>query len=383
MADFTAGNVLTAAQLDTAFNTFTINDETGTTYTLGAADAGEMVSIANNSGGTVTIPLNATVPFETGTHVSILNAGTAGTYTVAATGGVTLNGSVTSLAPGEALTAIKTATNTWRTLAGGLGKASVSATTGSPSVDSSTRPGKTIYTFTGSGSITVSKAGTAEILVAGGGGAGGGRSNGYCGGGGAGGVLIDLGAYLAAGTLTVTVGAGGAASADNRGRAGNTSSVGSYFSTGGGGGGGTSGAWLTVGGVGGSGGGGQGSTAEQSAGGAGTTGLGYAGGNSGSTTSGGGGGGASAAAGNSSGTTGSAGGAGVASTITGASVTYGGGGGGAGSGVNGAGGAGGGGAAGATGTAGTANTGGGGGGIAFTSNSPGAGGSGVVIIVIG
>ena len=53
--------------------------------------------------------------------------------------------------------------------AGGIGKATVTATTGSPSVDSSTRAGKTIYNFTGSGSITVGTAGTCEVLIIGGG----------------------------------------------------------------------------------------------------------------------------------------------------------------------------------------------------------------------
>ena len=57
--------------------------------------------------------------------------------------------------------------------AGGLGKATVTGTTGSPSVDTTTRAGKTIYNFTGSGSITVGTAGTCEVFVLGGGGGGG------------------------------------------------------------------------------------------------------------------------------------------------------------------------------------------------------------------
>ena len=55
---------------------------------------------------------------------------------------------------------------------GGIGKATVTATTGSPTIDSASRAGKTIYKFTGSGSITVGTAGTCEILVIGGGGGG-------------------------------------------------------------------------------------------------------------------------------------------------------------------------------------------------------------------
>ncbi len=86
---------------------------------------------------------------------------------------------------------------------GGAGKAEVSATTGSPAIDTTTRSGKTIYKFTANGSITVSATGTAEILVVGGGGAA------SMGGGGAGGFLYNPSAYLEVGTLSVTVGAGG------------------------------------------------------------------------------------------------------------------------------------------------------------------------------
>jgi hypothetical protein len=53
-----------------------------------------------------------------------------------------------------------------------IGPAIISDTTGSPTVDTSSRPGKTIYKFTGSGSITVPIAGYAEMLLIGGGGSG-------------------------------------------------------------------------------------------------------------------------------------------------------------------------------------------------------------------
>jgi hypothetical protein len=206
MADFTAGNVLTAAQLDTAFNTFTINDETGTTYTLAASDAGEMVSIANNSGGTVTIPLNATVPFETGTHVHIVNAGTAGTYTIAGTGGVTLNGISTTLAIGAAATVYKTATNTWRVLPFSTGSAAavLSGTTGSPATGTG-KGGKALYTWTGNGSFTVGTAGRVRLLVVSGG-AGAAASIGAAGDGG---TIDDVEVDLPAGTYDIVVGAGG------------------------------------------------------------------------------------------------------------------------------------------------------------------------------
>jgi hypothetical protein len=77
---------------------------------------------------------------------------------------------------------------------GGIGKATVTGTTGSPTVNTNARAGKTIYDFTGSGSITVGTAGTVEVLTIGGGGAGGSNQGG---GGGAGGYVYDdhLSAY--------------------------------------------------------------------------------------------------------------------------------------------------------------------------------------------
>lgn len=390
MADFTAGAVLTAAQLDTAFNTFTINAQTGTTYTLGAADAGEMVTVNNNSGGTVTVPTNATTAFETGTHIAILNAGTAGTFTVAGAGGVTLTSDVTALAPRAAITVVKTATNTWYGVSGGLPKASVSGTTGSPTVDTSSRPGKTIYTWTGDGSITVSTSGVAEILLQAAG-AGGGQGSGTinCGGGGGGGQFESTTFYLPAGTHTITIGAGGAARSP-----GGDALIGTLVQAFGGGTGGGDSAGAANGYEGGykggSGGGGHCSTvARFYTGGSGVTNQGSSGGNgdTGGTAAGrggGGGGGASAAGSNGTASVGGNGGAGKASSITGSSVTRGGGGGGArNSGSPGSGGSGGGGAGGTTtGTNGTANTGGGGGG-SYSTNAAGSGGSGTVIVVIG
>jgi hypothetical protein len=59
------------------------------------------------------------------------------------------------------------------TLADAIAKATVTSTTGSPSIDTTTRPGKTIYRFTGTGSITIGTAWTCEVLLVGGGGSGG------------------------------------------------------------------------------------------------------------------------------------------------------------------------------------------------------------------
>lgn len=241
------------------------------------------------------------------------------------------------------------------------------------------------YTFTASGTATVTTAGFADVLVVGGGGSGG-R---LCGGGGGGGGYLEFSnAYLPAGSLTVTVGGGGAAPTGTLvpGVDGNASALDKFVAAGGGGGGSYNGANPSMPGlVGGSGGGGgYGGT-----GGSAMTTQGSAGGNGNNVTyfKGGGGGGSSAVGGNASGSTAGAGGNGTANTYTGSSVTYsGGGGGGINGGTAGTGGTGGGAAGTANNTkptAATVNTGGGGGGGGYASADGaegGNGGSGIVII---
>jgi hypothetical protein len=203
----------------------------------------------------------------------------------------------------------KISTKTVAGLTTGIGKATITATTGSPTVDTTSRAGKTIYKFTGSGSITVGTAGNAEILLIGGGGGGGGNSV-PCGGGGGGGFVYKSSVYLPAGTLTVTVGAGGVGTWDSGNyradvKSGGASSVGDYVALGGGGGGTNISNGARVGHNGGSGGGGANGTGGSAL-------LGQ--GNNGVSTGGGGGAGAAGS--------GTSGGAGLASSITGTSVTY-------------------------------------------------------------
>jgi len=270
---------------------------------------------------------------------------------------------------------------------GGTSLAIASGTTGSPSINTVARPGKTIYDWTGSGSITISTAGTCEVFVLGGGGAGGGFGimGGLRGGAGGGGYLYNTTAYLPVGTTTITVGAGGAVntSSNDSPFPGNPSQCGNYVATGGSApiifptgntrSGGFSGQGNAGGSVNGSGINGYQSGSGAGGGGGATTPVGGAGGG------GAGGAGGSTVTGS---TTGGAGGSGAANSVLGSSVTWGGGGG---AGVSGGGGSGGGGA-GATSTAGagSAGTGGlGGGGGGGGSLAGGAGGSGRVIVVIG
>lgn len=144
--------------------------------------------------------------------------------------------------------------------------------------------GKSRYNvFSANGSLVVEEPGFFEYAIVAGGGGG---ASGGGGGGGAGGVLTGF-VQLAAGTISVTVGAGGAGGAgvDVAGAAGGNSSVASIGTATGGGFGGA------PAGNGGSGGSGGGGGRFLGSGGAGTSGQGFAGGNGSSDNSTGGGGG--------------------------------------------------------------------------------------------
>jgi hypothetical protein len=265
--------------------------------------------------------------------------------------------------------------------------------------------GKTIHTFTSSGTFTVNFGDTlVEYLVVAGGAGG---ANNHGGGGGAGGFRTGSGFPVssAPGSYTVTVGSGGAGGV-TPGQQGGSGSPSIFAnpsnpitSTGGGGGSGRITTGSTSGaGNGGSGGGGAG-TSPTAAGSGNTPPTSPPQGNNGGAGStdptagqGGGGGGAGAAGGAGSGANNTgisgAGGNGTASSISGTSVTYAGGGSGGrwGAGTVGAAGLGGGGTGGAltsagqNATAATTNTGGGGGGGGDGNGNGGNGGSGIVII---
>jgi hypothetical protein len=338
----------------------TQNAQTGVTYSFLLTDFTKLVTLSNASAVAVTLPLEATVAWPAGTQLRLLNQG-AGTVTVAGAVGVTINGTPLTLAQYKGANLIKTGTNIWTFVpfASGVGAAVFSDT------PTGTYTGFAYKTFTGSGTLTVTTAGFADIVLAAGGG-GGAITAGYSAGG-AGGILQMTTVYLPVGTLTVTVGSGGAIA-----NSGIASRIWDYISPGGGAGGSSSADGFN----GGSGGGASWGTRT---GGAGISGIGNAGGNSNSGGAAGGGGGAGAVGSNGSGNAGGAGGAGTTITLAGTtpsgayvagSYALGGGGGAKGDSTNGAGGSGGG---GGVGTNGSANTGGGGGNNAQ-------GGSGLVIV---
>lgn len=279
---------------------------------------------------------------------------------------------------------------------GPAGGASVGAATGGTEVTSG---GYKYHTFISTGALTVTKAGLFDLLIVGAGGAGG--EGFYAGGGGGGQVALYQSAYLALGSHTVTIGAGGArgAALDSAGQVGSGTLIGSFFAGPGSGGKGRTNQTGAAGGINGSGGARYTPYNSQTP----YTGAPNLGFDGGTTSANGGGGGAGAGEDGTSCASGvpGSGGDGVAhstwasATSTGDSGYYGGGGGGGGdsaTGGQGIGGQGGGGNGGNGTTAaatenGAANTGGGGGGGFAAGGNPtpnsgtgGSGGSGLVIV---
>ena len=95
--------------------TIPLNNQTGTTYTLVAGDAGDLVTLTNGAAITLTVPTNASVAFANGTQITISQNGV-GKVTVAGAVGVTVNsadGYLSLRAQYSAATLIKINTNSW------------------------------------------------------------------------------------------------------------------------------------------------------------------------------------------------------------------------------------------------------------------------------
>lgn len=113
------GDVLSAAMFN-GLVAFTINAQTGTTYTTVLTDSYQvLVTMSNASANAFKIPTNASVAHPVGTVITVMNIG-AGTCTISAvTSGTTtvLSGGATAAAPTlaqyKSATCIKTATDTW------------------------------------------------------------------------------------------------------------------------------------------------------------------------------------------------------------------------------------------------------------------------------
>lgn len=118
------GDVMTAAMYNGLIN-YTLNSQSGATYTLALTDQYQVLVITTNaSTKTVSIPTDASVAFPNGTAITILNTG-AGLLTVnAVTSGTTTvtSAGATSAAPTvaqyRAVCCIKTGTNAWTVIGG-------------------------------------------------------------------------------------------------------------------------------------------------------------------------------------------------------------------------------------------------------------------------
>ena len=113
------GDILTAAMFN-GLVTYTINTQSGTTYTLASTDQFQVLVLTSNAGTkTVSIPTDATYAFPNGTAITILNTGaglltinavTSGTTTITSAGATSATPTVAQY---KAAVAIKTATNAW------------------------------------------------------------------------------------------------------------------------------------------------------------------------------------------------------------------------------------------------------------------------------
>lgn len=120
------GDVLSAAMFN-GLVAFTLNSQSGATYTLASTDQYQVLVITTNaSTKTVSIPTDATYNFPVGTAISVLNTGagdltinavTSGTTTVTSAGGTS---AAPKVAQYKSAVAIKTAANAW-IVAGAVG----------------------------------------------------------------------------------------------------------------------------------------------------------------------------------------------------------------------------------------------------------------------
>ena len=92
----------------------TLNDQTGTTYTLALTDLAKLVTLSNAGTITLTVPLNSSAAFAIGDRIDLLQKG-AGQVTIVGAGGVTVNATpgLKLRAQWSSATLLKLDTNSW------------------------------------------------------------------------------------------------------------------------------------------------------------------------------------------------------------------------------------------------------------------------------
>jgi hypothetical protein len=110
----TGTQTLTNKTLTAPIITLATNAQSGASYTLVLTDQSKIVEMSNGSGNTLTIPLNSSVAFPTGTVITVLQTNS-GQTTLAGAGGVTVNGTpgLKLRAQWSSCTLVKRATDTW------------------------------------------------------------------------------------------------------------------------------------------------------------------------------------------------------------------------------------------------------------------------------
>lgn len=114
--DFTAGQILLAAELDAmATAMIALNAQTGTTYTTVLSDDGKLITCNNGLPITLTIPPNGTVAYGIGTQINIMQLG-AGQVTISPGAGVTIRSAGSKLKTSAQYavgTCVKIASDEW------------------------------------------------------------------------------------------------------------------------------------------------------------------------------------------------------------------------------------------------------------------------------
>jgi len=110
--DASAAGMILAADGTVSGLRATQNTQSGTTYSLALTDSGRTVTLSNAAAVTVNLPAQATVAWNVGETLSLLNLGV-GTVTIAPAADVTINGTPLTLATSKGGSLVRTASNTW------------------------------------------------------------------------------------------------------------------------------------------------------------------------------------------------------------------------------------------------------------------------------